>query len=94
MGAGCENMEYRKKPVVIDAEQFFLKDWLGKPTDKKGRWTNGVYIEIQIDSSTKLFIDTLEGRHEVTDGDWIIKGIKGEKYPCKPDIFNLTYEKV
>jgi hypothetical protein len=36
----------------------------------------------------------LEGGHEVTPGDWIIKGVKGEHYPCKPDIFEMTYEKV
>jgi hypothetical protein len=40
------------------------------------------------------YIETLEGRHEVTPGDWIITGVKGEKYPCKPDIFEETYEPV
>ncbi len=40
------------------------------------------------------WIDTLEGGHNVCPGDWIIKGIKGEFYPCKPDIFDLTYEEV
>jgi hypothetical protein len=38
------------------------------------------------------YIDTLEGRHHVQFGDWIITGVKGEKYPCKPDIFEMTYE--
>lgn len=42
----------------------------------------------------RYYIDTLEGRHEVTPGDWIITGIKGEKYPCKPDTFAATYEPV
>lgn len=41
----------------------------------------------------QVFIETLEGRHEVTEGDWIITGVNGEKYPCKPDIFEKTYEK-
>lgn len=41
-----------------------------------------------------IHIHTLEGIHDVEDGDWIIKGIKGEFYPCKPDIFELTYKKV
>ncbi len=40
------------------------------------------------------YIDTLEGRMLVSDGDWIITGVKGEKYPCKPDIFKATYEPV
>jgi hypothetical protein len=45
-------------------------------------------------SSTGFSIDTLEGKHEVTPHDWIITGVKGERYPCKPDIFKMTYEKV
>lgn len=53
---------------------------------------NGVYKSMS--SSTGYMIDTLEGKHEVTPGDWIITGVKGEKYPCKPDIFEMTYEKV
>lgn len=83
--------KYRKKPVVIEAEQWFegkqiegVQDramlselWLGKNADD-GRY----------------FIPTLEGDHIVKNGDWIITGIKGEKYPCKPDIFEATYEKV
>lgn len=40
----------------------------------------------------KFYIETLEGRMEVTPSDWIITGVKGEKYPCKPDIFEQTYE--
>ena len=40
------------------------------------------------------WIETLEGGHKVTPGDWIIEGIKGERYPCKPDIFALTYDLV
>lgn len=40
------------------------------------------------------WIDTLEGGHNVCPGDWIITGVKGERYPCKPDIFEMTYEKV
>lgn len=45
-------------------------------------------------NSEKLIIPTLEGDHETSVGDYIIKGIKGEFYPCKPDIFEATYEKV
>ena len=75
-------MKYRKKPVVIEAEQVALS----------GVVPDGVYPDET--SSTGLSINTLEGKHEVTRGDWIITGVKGEKYPCKPDIFEMTYEKV
>lgn len=42
----------------------------------------------------EVFIDTLEGTMKADKGDWIIKGVKGELYPCKPDVFEMTYEKV
>ncbi|MDD4482678.1 MAG: hypothetical protein PHP18_05620 [Bacilli bacterium] len=52
-------------------------------------------MEDSIDKLTnKPYIKTLEGNHIITDGDWIITGVKGERYPCKPDIFEITYEKV
>jgi hypothetical protein len=70
---------FRKKPVVIDAMQFFENTLDG--------WPIGVYTE-----GGEFFIDTLEGRHIVSEGDWIITGVKGERYPCKPDIFEMTYE--
>lgn len=76
-------MKFRKKPVVIEAEQF-------NPDIDSG--TTDVYPDET--SSTGYSIDTLEGKHEVTIMDWIITGVKGEKYPCKPDIFAMTYEKV
>ena len=79
-------MKFRKKPVIIDAEQFI------PPGSKMGFAPDGVYIDIK--SKTGFSINTLEGKHEVTSGDWIITGVKGEKYPCKPDIFEMTYEKV
>ena len=77
-------MQYRKKPVVIDAEQFMPEI---KP------WPEGVYETPT--SPTGYGIGTLENTtvgHEVTPGDWIITGVKGERYPCKPDIFAATYE--
>ena len=59
-------MKYRKKPVIIEAEQL-----------------------------TKLtFIQTLEGTMQGNPGDWLITGVKGERYPCKDDIFRATYEPV
>lgn len=73
---------YRKKPVVIEAVQCVV----GLPCP------DGVYYDAS--SPTGLSIDTLEGKHQVTEGDWIITGIQGEKYPCKPDIFKATYELV
>jgi hypothetical protein len=75
-------MKYRKKPVVIEAEQFFEHGTDG--------WPLGVYKDSA--SPTGFAIDTLEGSYHVTEGDWIITGIKGEKYPCKPDVFEATYE--
>ena len=81
-------MKFRKKPVVIEAEQFFAGDTYGRGCIVP----NGVYPDTK--SSTGWSIDTLEGKHEVTNGDWIITGVKGERYPCKPDIFEMTYEKV
>lgn len=77
-------MRYRKKPVVIDAEQFF---------PDKVPWPTGVVIcDPGSPSTSTYWIETLEGGHVVTPGDWIITGVKGERYPCKPDIFEMTYE--
>lgn len=79
-------MKFRKKPIVIDAVQFTL---IGQ---EMKYLPDGVYQDKN--SSTGYSIDTLEGKHEVTPGDFIITGVKGEKYPCKPDIFEMTYEPV
>lgn len=86
-------MKFRKKPVVIEAEQFNPET--SSPVDNTtwGRlYKCGVFSDPM--SKTKWSIETLEGKHEVTVGDWIITGVKGERYPCKPDIFEMTYEKV
>lgn len=72
-------MKYRKKPVVIDAVQWF------KDGDHPMVFTND-------DGTHEIW--TLEGNMLVTPGDWIITGVKGEHYPCKPDIFETTYEPV
>jgi hypothetical protein len=76
--------KFRKKPVVIEATQF----WINSPDG----WPAGVYKDST--SPTDYRIDTLEGSHQVTEGDWIITGVKGERYPCKPDIFAATYDEV
>jgi len=80
-------VKYRKKPVVIEAFQ-----WLNKPCFPKG--FEGLHPIAKITNDEKLAIETLEGVITASDGDYIIKGIHGEFYPCKPDIFEKTYEKV
>jgi hypothetical protein len=91
-------IKYRKKPVVIEAMQYdghngwLIVKWAGpgrlikespvlEPTSEN---PSGTYLQIM----------TLEGVMTAIVGDWIIKGVKGEVYPCKPDIFEQTYEKV
>jgi hypothetical protein len=79
-------MKYRKKPVVIEAFKWMhdvVPDWW--------REAKGLQMDVQTGS---VFIPTLEGTHEAKPGDFIIQGVKGELYPCKPDIFEMTYEKV
>jgi hypothetical protein len=72
-----DKMKFRKKPVVIDATRWFK---FGDHPDV-AQYMNG-----------SGWIETLEGGHVVTPGDWVITGVKGEHYPCKPDIFEATYE--
>jgi len=87
--------KFRKKPVVIEAMQFpglgtanidalvAFDDWVERNQgDRKCRYVGGV-----------LVIPTLEGDHNARAGDWIIKGVAGELYPCRADIFEKTYEK-
>lgn len=96
-------MKYRKKPVVIEAEQFNLPPAMpdGKLPDgvtciridpDDGRILCEVTKNQDVEGNLAFGIKTLEGWHVVSDGDWIITGIKGEKYPCKDDIFKATYE--
>ena len=81
--------KYRKKPVVIDACQFDgnIRSIDVFPISEVGKFKvgseNGQYY---------LIIPTLEGDMKALSGDWIIKGVKGEYYPCKPDVFEKTYE--
>ena len=76
-------MKFRKKPIVIEAEQWF---W--------GKNIDGVIWGFHGETGRQSYIETLEGRMNVSEGDWIITGVNGEKYPCKPDIFEKTYEAV
>lgn len=86
-------MKYRKKPIVIEAIQ-----WRGNFQELKEFCPK--FFDMGCDSSTPeikswpIIIPTLEGEYLANIDDWIIKGIKGEFYPCKPDIFEATYEKV
>lgn len=79
--------KYRKKPLVIEAEQFW---------PNVVPWPDGVYeVEPTGDyymDIDRYCVDTLEGTIYAAPGDWIITGVKGEKYPCKPDVFAATYE--
>ena len=88
-------MKYRKKPIVIEATQWFkMGDHpeVRMPADTAG--ANWYERELNQQHGSVGIIDTLEGAHYVIPGDFIITGVKGEHYPCKADIFELTYEKV
>ena len=89
---------FRKKPVVIEAfclNGDAMPDWF---LDARSAGTVRTYAEDTgnpFDAPlTHTEIDTLEGTHRADRGDWIIQGVKGELYPCKPDIFAMTYEAV
>ena len=111
-------MKFRKKPVVIEATQWFqngdhpeddcfrsYRDTGKVPfTEREGKIVryyrhpevSGRKVCVHCDRTMHDhgWIDTLEGGHIVCPGDWIITGVKGERYPCKPDIFKATYEEV
>lgn len=81
-------LRFRKKPVVIEAMRFLGLDHPDNYVEC------GTFCPDMFTDSGVVFIRTLEGDHQCTPGDWIIKGVKGEFYPCKPDIFEATYEPV
>ena len=80
-------MKYRKKPVEVEAIQVKSNN-ISEVIEALGEDT------FFIDRAGRIVIKTLEGQMRANVGDWIIKGIKGEFYPCKPDIFEATYEAV
>lgn len=106
--------KYRKKPVVIEATQWFkngdhphdntrtIYGSVNEPFLSEGKvvrhfrspYVNGGRLCEKCGETIDAhgWIDTLEGGHIVCPGDWIITGVKGEHYPCKPDIFEATYE--
>jgi hypothetical protein len=79
--------QFRKKPVVIEARQFTRTS-----ADSVAAWSGGRYA--MTDIGDLIEIDTLEGTMTAHERDWIIQGVNGEFYPCKPDIFEKTYEPV
>lgn len=93
-------MRYRKKPIVIEAFQMTEarrwdnKDWPSWLNDawNKDPGEGAVFIDEDDPQRAALAIGTKEGVHRVSWGDWIIRGVAGELYPCKPDIFKMTYE--
>jgi hypothetical protein len=81
-------VRFRKKPLIIEATQFFYS---------KRPWPEGVIEEEQGQFYGKYMdvgIRTPEGFMSVRNGDWIITGVEGERYPCKPSVFEATYEAV
>lgn len=82
--------QYRKKPVVIEAYRFDNRIWNHPPHWLTLAMSNGEIVH----HANHLIINTLEGQMRANFDDWIIKGVAGEIYPCKPDIFTATYEAV
>ena len=93
--------KFRKKPVVIEAFQMTEErrsnnvdwpEWLHQAWNTEGE--GALFIDPDDPARQRLVLGTLEGVHRVQWGDWIIQGIRGELYPCKPHIFAATYEAV
>lgn len=85
-------MKYIKKAVEIEAIVFNRQNFK-EIVEFTNNTAHSLAIEKRIDGIATCIIPTLEGQHIATEGDYIIKGIKGEFYPCKPDIFEMTYDK-
>lgn len=92
-------MKFRKKPVVIEAFQMTQAsrndnrdwpEWLNRAWNSEGE--GSVLIDETDQERQRLVVWTKEGAMRIDWGDWIIQGVKGELYPCKPDIFEATYE--
>lgn len=89
-------MKFRKKPVIIEAMQWQpgrYPEWANLTSWLVVEHCDFVYPE-PVEASTLITILTIEGAMTARPGDWIIRGVKGEFYPCKPDIFEATYEAV
>lgn len=86
--------QFRKKPVLIDAVQWRNEVDGDSLKQIMALARNNGRVTFASDGTADLIIDTLEGDMRARVGDWIIRGVKGELYPCKPDIFSATYEPV
>ena len=89
--------KYRKKPVVIDAFKLgvdYIPDWFMDAVTANEVILHGTSSGFDHVADTNADIHTLEGWHHANYGDYIIRGVKGEIYPCKPDIFDMTYDVV
>ncbi len=92
-------MKYRKQPVEVEAFKFGfdpMPDWFYDAITENGVRLNINKTRDPFEAATtgSCFIDTLEGYIKASFGDMIIQGVKGEIYPCNPDIFEMTYEPV
>ena len=96
-------MKFRKKPIVIEAFEMTREhratnmdwpNWMHQAWQLDRETAGSLYPTEDSTGDDTLSIGTLEGQHLVSWGDWIIKGISGELYPCKPAIFMATYESV
>lgn len=93
-------MKFRKKPIIIEAVQFTLQEYQDNPLtfDEVPNWLREainlavIVPDFRSEDYWYLVINTLEGPMTVSPGDWIIRGVQGELYPCKPSIFAKTYE--
>lgn len=84
--------KYRKRPVIIEARQITDETAVDVAVWCGGEWYQR--YNFGVPQTKVVAIPTLEGTMEGTEGDWIIKGVKGEFYPCRKDIFEETYEEV
>ena len=89
-----EVKQYRKKPVVIEAMQFITGN--KGNIEKVINWTGAYqwYVDMKNPDETFICISTLEGTMKAKNNDWVIRGVNGEFYPCKPNIFEQTYDEV
>lgn len=86
--------KYRKKPVVIEAVQVPMADQMAEHGLVLGLFYRARFVNFMVANDKGYDITTLEGVMHAAPGDWIIQGVKGEFYPCKPDVFEATYEEV
>ena len=93
-----KEMTFRKRPVEIQAVQYTRRfswpEWFQDYVSVGKVKTYGTGKFASPKDECYCLIETLEGTHRCDEGDWIIQGVKGELYPCKPDIFEMTYEPV